>query len=129
MGSQGRLPHGIPGGVLWDTLALGTHWPLRPVGPWGPLALGAQWPLGPRALGAPPRAPVTIFTPDSRFDQWLRGDESAPTADEKKGYQIFKHSGCVACHIGPAVGEASYQMMGVFEPYQTDNPAEGRAAV
>ena len=71
----------------------------------------------------------TLVTPDSRFDQWLRGDESALTADELKGYQIFKHSGCVACHNGPAVGGASYQKMGVFEPYQTDNPAEGRAAV
>ena len=50
-------------------------------------------------------------------------------ADGLKGYQIFKHSGCVACHNGPAVGGASYQKMGVFEPYQTDNPAEGRAAV
>ena len=46
----------------------------------------------------------TLVTPDSRFDQWLRGDESALTADELKGYQIFKHSGCVACHNGPAVG-------------------------
>ena len=71
----------------------------------------------------------TLVTPDSRFDLWLRGDESALTAYELKGYQIFKHSGCVACHNGPAVGGASYQKMGVFEPYQTDNPAEGRAAV
>ena len=51
------------------------------------------------------------------------------TADELKGYQIFKHSGCVARHNGPAVGGASYQKMEVFETYQTDNPAEGRAAV
>ena len=67
----------------------------------------------------------TLVTPDSRFDRWRRGDESALTADELKGYQIFKHSGCVACYNGPAVGGASYQKMGVFEPYQTDNPAEG----
>ena len=65
----------------------------------------------------------TLITPDSRFDLWLRRDESALTADEQKGYQIFKHSGCVACHNGPAVGGASYQKMGVLEPYQTDNPA------
>ena len=50
----------------------------------------------------------TLVTPDSRFDRWLRGDDSALTAYELKGYQIFKHSGCVACHNGPSVGGASY---------------------
>jgi cytochrome c peroxidase len=44
----------------------------------------------------------TLVTPNSRFDQWLLGDESALTAQEQQGYELFKSSGCVACHHGLA---------------------------
>lgn len=71
----------------------------------------------------------TLVTPGSRFDQWLLGDEDALTAQELAGYQLFKTSGCVACHNGPAVGGTSFQKMGLIEPYQTNNEVEGRAAV
>lgn len=42
---------------------------------------------------------------------------------------LFKNSGCVACHNGPAVGGTSFQKMGVVEPYKATSPAEGRSAV
>jgi len=71
----------------------------------------------------------TLVTPNSRFDQWLKGDKKALTADELAGYTLFKESGCVACHNGPAVGGKSFQKMGVVAPYKTSNPAVGRAAV
>lgn len=71
----------------------------------------------------------TLVTPNSRFDQWLKGDKGALTATEVAGYQLFKESGCTACHNGPAIGGASFQKMGVVEPYKTDSKAEGRAAV
>ncbi|OZI17751.1 cytochrome-c peroxidase [Bordetella genomosp. 7] len=71
----------------------------------------------------------TLVTPDSRFDQWLRGDQGALTVQELAGYNLFKNSGCVACHNGPAAGGNSFQKMGVVVPYATDNAAEGRAAV
>jgi cytochrome c peroxidase len=71
----------------------------------------------------------TLTTPNSRFDQWLTGNARAITADELEGYQLFKSSGCTACHNGPAAGGASFRKMGVVEPYRTDNPAEGRKAV
>lgn len=71
----------------------------------------------------------TLVTPNSRFDKWLKGDKKALSADEVAGYNLFKNSGCTACHNGPAVGGNSFQKMGVVEPYKTDNPAEGRAAV
>jgi cytochrome c peroxidase len=71
----------------------------------------------------------TLVTPNSRFDKWLMGDNNALTKNEIAGYKLFKDSGCVACHNGPAVGGNSYQKMGVVEPYKTDNPAEGRSAV
>lgn len=71
----------------------------------------------------------TLVTPNSRFDKWLEGDKAALTPDEVAGYELFKASGCTACHNGPAAGGASFRKMGVVEPYRTDNPAEGRVAV
>ncbi|SDT92537.1 cytochrome-c peroxidase [Halopseudomonas salegens] len=71
----------------------------------------------------------TLVTPNSRFDQWLKGDDDALTANELAGYETFKSIGCTACHNGPAAGGTSFQRMGVVEPYVTDNPAEGRVAI
>lgn len=71
----------------------------------------------------------TLVTPNSRFDKWLKGDKKALSKNELEGYQLFKDSGCVACHNGPAVGGNSFQKMGLVEPYQASSPAEGRSAV
>lgn len=71
----------------------------------------------------------TLVTPNSRFDKWLKGDAKAISTTEKAGYQLFKESGCVGCHNGPAVGGNSFQKMGVVTPYKTSNPAAGRVAV
>lgn len=71
----------------------------------------------------------TLVTPNSRFDQWLLGNEDAISAKEKAGYQLFKNSGCVACHNGPAVGGNSFQKMGLVKPYQATSSAEGLSAV
>lgn len=71
----------------------------------------------------------TLVTPNSRFDQWLNGKEDAITDQELRGYLLFKSSGCVACHNGPAVGGNSFQKMGVVAPYVTDNESAGRAGV
>lgn len=71
----------------------------------------------------------TLVTPNSRFDQWLMGDDNAITKAELEGYQLFKNSGCVACHNGSSLGGTSFQKMGLIEPYQTTNPAEGLSAV
>lgn len=71
----------------------------------------------------------TLVTPNSRFDQWLMGDDNAITAKELAGYQLFKNSGCIACHNGEALGGTSFQKMGIVAPYETTSPAEGRSAV
>lgn len=71
----------------------------------------------------------TLVTPNSRFDQWLLGKADALTANELAGYKLFKESGCVACHNGPAVGGNSFQKMGIVQPYKATSPAEGRSAV
>ncbi|HNB67507.1 cytochrome-c peroxidase [Accumulibacter sp.] len=71
----------------------------------------------------------TLATPNSRFDQWLKGNRKALSKSELEGYALFKDSGCVACHNGSAVGGNSFQKMGVVEPYKASSPAEGRVAV
>ncbi len=71
----------------------------------------------------------TLVTPNSRFDQWLLGKNDALTPEELAGYKLFKESGCIACHNGPAVGGSSFQKMGIVEAYKATSPAEGRSAV
>jgi cytochrome c peroxidase len=71
----------------------------------------------------------TLVTPNSRFDHWLLGETDAITTEELAGYQLFKMSGCMACHNGSALGGTSFQKMGVVEPYLTTNTAQGLIAV
>lgn len=71
----------------------------------------------------------TLVTPNARFDQWLLGKKDALNAHELAGYQLFKSSGCTACHNGPAVGGNSFQKMGIVQAYKASSPAEGRSAV
>lgn len=71
----------------------------------------------------------TLVTPNSRFDQWLKGNKKALSKYELEGYKLFKDSGCTACHNGPAVGGNSFQKFGIVEPYKATSPAEGRSAV
>lgn len=59
----------------------------------------------------------SLYTPNSRFDQFLRGNKQAITAAEQKGYQIFKAYGCVSCHQGVNVGGNIFQRFGVMGDY------------
>lgn len=76
----------------------------------------------------------SLITPNSRFDQHLRGDRNALTQDEIKGYQLFKSYGCIACHQGVNVGGNLYERLGVMRDYFKERgniaPADlGRFAV
>lgn len=71
----------------------------------------------------------TLTTPNSRFDLWLKGDDSALSKVELDGYNTFKAKGCTTCHNGPLVGGNMYQKMGLIKEYITDNPEVGRFAV
>ena len=62
----------------------------------------------------------SLITPNSRFDQYLRGDNEALTAEEKEGWEIFKASGCVTCHVGQAMGSQSFERMGLKADYFAD---------
>lgn len=66
----------------------------------------------------------TLTTPNSRFDQFLRGDKEALSVQEKKGYEHFKSYGCIACHQGVNVGGNMYQNMGVMGDYFKERSAK-----
>ena len=44
----------------------------------------------------------TLITPNSPFDRYVNGDDSALTEQQVRGMQTFQTLGCVACHRGPA---------------------------
>lgn len=71
----------------------------------------------------------TLRTPNSKFDKWLKGDDSALTVQQVEGYALFKQKGCIACHSGPLAGGQMYQKMGLVKSFKTDNPDIGRAAI
>ena len=55
-----------------------------------------------------------LITPNSRFDRYLRGEKNILSAQEKRGYFLFKSYGCVTCHNGVNLGGNSFQKFGVF---------------
>ena len=59
----------------------------------------------------------SLVTPNARFDKYLRGDKTAITEDEQRGYQKFKAYGCIACHQGVNVGGNMFQVFGVMGDY------------
>lgn len=66
----------------------------------------------------------TLITPDSAFDKWLRGDDSAITADEIAGYELFKKYDCATCHAGQNLGGLSYELMGLRRHYFAERGLE-----
>jgi len=59
----------------------------------------------------------SLTTPNSRFDRHLKGEKNALSADELRGYQLFKSYGCVACHQGVNAGGNMFQTFGVMGDY------------
>jgi cytochrome c peroxidase len=69
----------------------------------------------------------TLITHD-RFDDFLKGNDSALTPAELNGLQAFVSTGCVSCHNGPLLGGNSFQKMGAVNPYANTEDV-GREAV
>jgi cytochrome c peroxidase len=61
------------------------------------------------ALGAFERTLLTY----SPFDDFLKGNTNALTADQKKGLEVFLETGCQTCHKGQVMGG------GIFTFFQT----------
>jgi cytochrome c peroxidase len=74
----------------------------------------------------------TLITPNAKFDQYLAGNASAMTADQKDGLRLFMDKGCAACHGGVNVGGGMYAKFGVVSaPDVKYRPAadKGRSVV
>lgn len=58
----------------------------------------------------------TLLTPDSPYDRYARGDQSALSEQQKRGMETVLETGCTACHSGTAfagpdlpIGQGFYQ--------------------
>lgn len=56
---------------------------------------------------------ATLITPDSGFDKFLKGDDTAMTAQQKKGLDLFMNKGCASCHNGVNLGGQAYFPFGL----------------
>jgi len=66
-----------------------------------------------KAIGAFERQ---LLTP-SKFDDYLAGNKSALSDDEKEGLNTFIEVGCVACHSGALLGGTTFMKFGTFGDY------------
>lgn len=67
----------------------------------------------------------TIVTNNSRFDQYMRGDEDAILISEKEGFELFKSVGCVNCHNGPMFSDYKMHVVGSPENNKLPQPDGG----
>jgi len=67
----------------------------------------------------------TLITPNSPFDRFLRGEATAITPTQIKGYQLFKSYGCVSCHQGANVGGNMFQKFGVLKDISLEKGSLG----
>jgi cytochrome c peroxidase len=56
----------------------------------------------------------SLITPDSPFDRYLKGDVSALNPEARKGWDLFRNLGCIACHQGVNMGGNMYANLGVM---------------
>ena len=69
----------------------------------------------------------TILSGNSPYDQYMAGDQTALTAPQKRGMELFNSAGCAICHSPPLFTNFRYYNAGVGS--QDDNPDEGRKEV
>ncbi len=69
----------------------------------------------------------SLVTGNSRFDRYLQGEELALTAQERRGYRLFKDSGCSSCHQGILAGGNIFEKFGIVADYFADRGRVTRA--
>ncbi|GJM32475.1 MAG: cytochrome-c peroxidase [Saprospiraceae bacterium] len=67
----------------------------------------------------------TLVTNNSRFDQYMRGDNSAISLSEKEGFELFKKVGCANCHNGPMFSDYKMHVLGIPENDKLPTPDNG----
>lgn len=75
----------------------------------------------------------TILTNQTPFQEWLKGDRSAMTEEQKRGALLFfGKAGCVNCHNSPSLNNMEFFALGVNNLYQSGynvfrtGPTDGR---
>lgn len=62
----------------------------------------------------------TLITPDTRFDEYLKGDLTALNTEEIDGLKLFEQYDCHTCHVGQNLGGQSFEYLGVYKDYLAD---------
>ncbi len=63
---------------------------------------------------------ATLLTPNSRLDEYLRGNSTALHKEEQEGLILFMNKGCAPCHSGINLGGTGYFPFGVVEKPQSE---------
>src|SRR5690606_11739807 len=67
----------------------------------------------------------TLINPNTRFDQYMRGDSGALSTSEKEGLNLFLSSGCAKCHNGPMFSDFKLHTLGVPDSDNLSEPDRG----
>jgi len=59
-----------------------------------------------------------LITPGP-FDAFMSGETAALDPSQQAGLALFIETGCITCHLGPAVGGGSFQKLGAIKAYET----------
>ncbi|MEQ8231660.1 MAG: cytochrome-c peroxidase [Gammaproteobacteria bacterium] len=111
--AQGPVVNPIEMGATWpaviEKLQRDPSYPAQFANAFGDRAITTE-----RIARAIARFEETLVTP-APFDRYLLGDAAAIDEDARRGYELFKGYGCVACHQGINVGGNLYQKFGALQ--------------
>lgn len=68
---------------------------------------------------------ATLITPNAPFDLFLKGNNKAMNALQKKGLALFMDRGCSSCHSGVNLGGQAYFPFGLVSKPKADILPEG----
>ncbi len=70
----------------------------------------------------------TIVSNNSPFDRWIKGDDTAMTAQQVRGFKVFldqDKGNCVVCHQAPNFTDNGFHNLGL-DSYNSESPDLGR---
>ncbi|NNJ77069.1 MAG: cytochrome-c peroxidase [Anderseniella sp.] len=88
---------------------------------------GDTWPNVRHAYMAIAAFERTLVQTDTPFDNYMRGDDKALDASQKRGLDLFTgKAGCVQCHTGAMLTNEKYYNLGVppYDGWETDALAQ-----
>lgn len=125
-GRASTLEEQVPGPVH-NPLEMGTDWKAviakLEQDPEYPGAFRGIWPGGITASHiqiAIAEFERALITPDSPFDRYLRGEANALSTEARRGWDLFRNLGCIACHQGVNMGGNMYANLGVMGNFFSD---------